>query len=386
MENLPDVNKETQPEFIPQIPNFLPLNNMYTIQVGMKCFKISGASLSSDGPSYFTNYFSDTKNSLELLFIDRSPKVFDKIVSHLQGYYIDVNNCVEMIQLYSDACYFNFPRLKYLLENMDIFAKIGTKEFRIPRKLFRDPGNSPNFFTTSSEYIFKDISNVINDLNLIRPPVQAPILLTDRSSDLFEIILNYLQGNEVTITSYSLRRSIIKECRYYRFLGLEQKFVESNIFWDDFSSKPAILLKMEDIKPRQISINESRIYPFMTIHYRRPFLDDDVTRVLYFQTDSNLVIFEKNMKRVSFFADAYLKFTKAFSAVIQQFPDTFEISESKISIKFGFQEYDSFSARPESLENNVTTLSKRQIFSFGIHRDEFCLMATALYRFSKNDP
>ena len=87
----------------------LPHEKAFSIQIGWRLFKLSGASINSDGrsyllsnhvatakipraPSYFSNYFEEQlrldengNGSTKTLFIDRDPETFADICRHLQG-------------------------------------------------------------------------------------------------------------------------------------------------------------------------------------------------------------------------------------------------------------------------------------------------------------
>lgn len=86
-------------EYDPSVPMVLPHDKVYSIQVGYKLFRLSGLSLSSDSPSYFTKFFGDKDNEEKVLFFDRSPQIFEKIYNHLQGYSINVTNDYEYMRL-----------------------------------------------------------------------------------------------------------------------------------------------------------------------------------------------------------------------------------------------------------------------------------------------
>ena len=89
--------------------SILPHEKAFSIQIGWRLFRLSGASINSDGefylpikdvtvaeipraPSYFSNYFEDQlrldengNGSTKTLFIDRDPDTFADICRHLQG-------------------------------------------------------------------------------------------------------------------------------------------------------------------------------------------------------------------------------------------------------------------------------------------------------------
>ena len=87
----------------------LPLEKAFPIQIGWRVFRLSGASIMSDGklvsvplqgriaelpraPSYFSTYFEEQlrfeeqgNGTMKTLFIDRDPDTFADICRHLQG-------------------------------------------------------------------------------------------------------------------------------------------------------------------------------------------------------------------------------------------------------------------------------------------------------------
>ena len=87
----------------------LPLEKAFSIQIGWRLFRLSGASIMSDGklvsvplqgniaelpraPSYFSTYFEEQSRleeqgngPMKTLFIDRDPDTFADICRHLQG-------------------------------------------------------------------------------------------------------------------------------------------------------------------------------------------------------------------------------------------------------------------------------------------------------------
>lgn len=188
------INVEISEEFDPQIPRILSHERIYSIQVGYKLFKLSGASLSSDAPSYFTRFFLQEGNNDKALFIDRNPLTFEKIFQHLQGYQINVENEYEFVYLLLDCYYFGLKRLQQILKDEDIFATIGSKSFKISKSLLVNSGNYPNFFSISYESMLTDNSKIIEQKNIIRPPPQKPATVNSRSPELFNDLLELLRG------------------------------------------------------------------------------------------------------------------------------------------------------------------------------------------------
>jgi hypothetical protein len=97
-------------DFDPTIPEILPHEQVFSIQVGDTMFRLSGASLSSDAPSYFTNFFlphiGTPEDQRPALYLDRSAEVFKLICNHLQGYYVTPSDESQFVYLFIDAHYY----------------------------------------------------------------------------------------------------------------------------------------------------------------------------------------------------------------------------------------------------------------------------------------
>ncbi|KAM3160965.1 BTB domain-containing protein [Lachancea thermotolerans] len=264
----------------------LPSDSMFAIQVGPELFRVSGFSLNSDAPSYFTAHFS--RNPSATLVLDRSPRVFHLILQHLQGYAVSVDDEVQFTTLFCDAVYFRLPRLLTLLSTSDYhYTCVGGVHFKLPKHLVSEPGNSPNFFDVTSGSVFLDVERVFRSNNLSRPPPLSPPFLS-RSPEYFAKLIALLQGAALDLEPCT-RRSLILECRYYRFLRLEQQLVPCRLSWNPFSRAPEILLDLGDVKPNGISLPDPpaaeavspgeptakrpRRTALTTVQYRRPFID-----------------------------------------------------------------------------------------------------------------
>ncbi|CAR27773.1 ZYRO0D06270p [Zygosaccharomyces rouxii] len=262
--------------FDPRIPQLLPHENMYKIQIGNKLFKISGASLSSDGPSYFTKCFSEStaETQDQVVFIDRSAEVFQLIYDHLQGYFINIENEVQYTMLYADAMYYNLPRLRTLLKETEYyFTNIGGKSFKVPRSLFRRKGDSPNYFLMTSAALYADVENVFIEKKLLRPPPQAPPYV-GRSPEYFNDLMHLLGGSSLELDDCR-RESLIKECRYYRFLNLEQRLIKHKIIYNPCAHHEDICIKLSDLNRRgvQLPLEEEKL--MCPLNSETPPFEDD---------------------------------------------------------------------------------------------------------------
>ncbi|KAK9352613.1 hypothetical protein V1523DRAFT_413381 [Lipomyces doorenjongii] len=272
------------------IPQILPHEQVFSIQVGDTLFRLSGASLSSDAPSYFTQFFKSQRHSnfkeYPVLYIDRSPEVFRDIVRHLQGYYVIPKDAYHFVYLYADAHYYQLPKLAKLLFNSEIFVRIGSCQFTIPRELFTKPGDSPNFFTLGFSSFFASPQEVFpGTRGLIRPPAVAPPSVPAHSNDLFAQLLQALKGTPIKFESPEHRDALLRECRYYHFRGLEQRLIPFAISKNLLTGREEISIRLKDFKPQGASIEKSDTER-RRMEYKRPFVDDEA-RELVVQVEKN---------------------------------------------------------------------------------------------------
>ena len=119
----------------------LPSGKVFPIQIGSELFRLSGASISSDGeqhafllcciptlwaqanyaraPSYFSHFFGEQLQSnqgragdVRTLYIDRDPETFRDIALHLQGYHVNPRNGEHFVRLYADAQFYSCMFIK----------------------------------------------------------------------------------------------------------------------------------------------------------------------------------------------------------------------------------------------------------------------------------
>ncbi|EJT71801.1 hypothetical protein GGTG_11054 [Gaeumannomyces tritici R3-111a-1] len=255
-------------QLITKIPHVLPHERVFPIQIGSELFKLSGASLSSDAPSYFSQYFQcqiktaeekgeDAASAIRTLYIDRDPSTFKDIALHLQGYHVQPRDGTHFVRLFADAQFYSLPKLISQLYEESIFMSIGHREFQIPRDLFQDPGNSPNFFTLGFAIFFsspEDLFPGLDRKDLIRPPSIMPPSVPQRSADTFQEILHLLRGYPVNIRDDAHRQELLRDCRYFNFKGLEQRLIPHAISHNQARGRDEIVLRVEDILKSGISI------------------------------------------------------------------------------------------------------------------------------------
>lgn len=271
---------QATPEFTLSIPDILPHKNIYTIQVGTKEFKLSGASLSFAGPSYFTTFFQSHPN--QTLFIDRSPEVFNTIYQYLQGYSVDITNDFCLIYLLVDLAYYGLQGLTAQLQREYYYVRVGGRSAVVPKVLVDTAGNTPNLFTTYN-ISYEEFSWNNNNTEMIRPPPIRPIAVDSRSGDLFFDLLEILRGNWV-VQNETHRSSLRRECRYYRLMELEQRLVPHRVVPSGPSSgttpaaSAAIVINLGDILPLGVEMSSP-------VSYSRPHVLKEPKRTLIFQID-----------------------------------------------------------------------------------------------------
>lgn len=272
---------QSSEEYNPEVPPILPHEKIYSIQVGYRLYRLSGLSLSSDAPSYFTKFFQQPENEEKVLFFDRDPQIFEKIYNHLQGYLIHIENDHIFMNLWLDCFYFGLKNLQKNLNKHDYFAIIGNERFRIPKSLINMPGNNPNFFTINFDRLLIDNINIIERNNMLRPPPQTFPPVSNRSSKLFADLLEFFRGNHLVIMNDEHRQLLIKEARYYRFLDLEQRLIKFKITF-----RNEIVINLNDISRKGLQ-NPSTSYNIeLPLTYYRPYIKDEMTRDLIFELNA----------------------------------------------------------------------------------------------------
>lgn len=275
-------------EFDPAIPPILPHVKVYLIQVGYKLFRLSGASLSSDAPSYFTSFFTQEGNADKVLFIDRNPVIFEKIYNHLQGYHIAVENDYDFVHLWLDSFYFGLKRLQLYLDDEDVFASIGGRSFKIPKRLLRQTGNYPNFFLMNYDTLISDSKRIILEKGMIRPPPQRPATAANRLPKLFADLIEILKGNTLIVQNDEHRRLLVKECGYYHFLELEQRILKHHVLFNPFLGRSEIIMRLCDLLSKGVTNESSGIKDESPVHYQRPHMAKEPKRSLIVQVDSTI--------------------------------------------------------------------------------------------------
>ncbi|PNS15207.1 hypothetical protein CAC42_8208 [Sphaceloma murrayae] len=242
-------------------PFVLPARLVFPIQIGSELFRLSGASISSDAPSYFSKFFeaqlksATSQEDIRTLYIDRDPETFRDISLHLQGYHIEPRDGTHFVRLLADAMFFSLPRLIEQLYKSTIFIRVGQEEFVIARDLFSGPGDTPNYFSLGFAIFFSNPNNHFPGLEkakLLRPPSILPPQVTGRSAHVFRDLLHVLKGYDLRIRDEEHRTELLRDARYFHFKGLEQRLIAHKIIHNTIRGRKEIVLRLDDLRPSGI--------------------------------------------------------------------------------------------------------------------------------------
>lgn len=234
------------------------------------------------------------------------------------------------------------PRLISQLYEESIFISIGHQDFQIPRELFSDPGNSPNYFSLGFAVFFTTPTEIFPGLNrdgLLRPPSILPPSVPNRSAETFSEILHLLRGYPLHIKNEDHRAELLRDCRYFHLKGLEQKLIRHSITFNLARKKDEITLRLEDVRQSGISVvgdpppasppsstTASEIYNASSglagfVNYARPFVDarayelvleiGDECTMLHFTTHARL----PPSVRAEFVGDGKTRISRLFEVI-----------------------------------------------------------------------
>ncbi|CAD6575017.1 MAG: hypothetical protein ASARMPREDX12_007064 [Alectoria sarmentosa] len=269
--------------------SILPHEKAFSIQIGWRLFRLSGASINSDAPSYFSTYFEeqlrqdDSGNGpTKTLFIDRDPDTFADICRHLQGYYVHPRDNAHYVRLYADAQFYSLQRLISQLFDSEIFVSIGGRQFQIPRDTFSGPGNSSNFFSLGFAGFLGSRDDAFPGLEsrgLMRPPAVQPQSVTNRSPEVFDDLIHLSRGYPLKIRDKEHRAQLLVDCKYYGFKGLMHKIFVHSISYNAERGKSEIIMQLEDLHKSGISfVNDASPSDQSPlggwVNYARPFVDE----------------------------------------------------------------------------------------------------------------
>lgn len=225
------------------------------------------------------------------------------------------------------------PKLISQLYEESIFISIGHREFQIPRDIFTDPGNSPNFFSLGFAVFFSRPDDLFPGLDregLIRPPSILPPSVPNRSAETFAELLRLLRGYPVRIRDETHRQDLLRDARYFHFKGLEQRLIPHAISFNSARRREEIVLRLENVQKSGIGVllNESGQggqgggqggqgeSVLGWVQYSRPYVDERPAElVLEIGGETTKVSFVGGVPRADFFRDTKARVAKLFEVI-----------------------------------------------------------------------
>lgn len=212
------------------------------------------------------------------------------------------------------------PKLISQLYEESIFISIGHREFQIPRDIFSDPGNTPNFFSLGFAAFFSrpdDLFPGLENEGLIRPPSILPPSVPNRSADTFAELLGLLRGYPVHIRDEIHRQELLRDARYFHFKGLEQRLVPHCISYNQARGRDEIVLRLENVQKSGISVLLENVDPVVGwVQYARPYVDEKSAElVLEIGGELTKIHFSGGAPKAEFFKDAKARITKLFEVI-----------------------------------------------------------------------
>ncbi|KAL8652769.1 MAG: hypothetical protein Q9226_004125 [Calogaya cf. arnoldii] len=274
----------------------LPDEKGFSIQIGSELFKLSGASIMSD------------------------------------GYLITPTDGRDFVKLFADAQFYRLPRLQTQLFESEIFVEVANEHFRVPRDIFSAPGDTPNYFTLGFTVFFTSPGDVFPGLNpkgLLRPPGIHPPRIPNRSPQIFSDLLHMLRGYPLTIKNEDHRNQLLKDARYYNLRGLEQKLIPHDITFNLEQRVTEIVIRLQDLKPSQISAVYNRKSlqndddPTHQknpgyVRYARPFISEPHHALILeicASTATEPILLDLVTKRIAVFGNTRSRITALFQTI-----------------------------------------------------------------------
>lgn len=214
------------------------------------------------------------------------------------------------------------PRLKSQLGESEIFVQIGGENFQIPRDIFGNTGDSPNFFNLGLALFFStpgDAFPGLESAGLLRPPPVLPPCVPNRSAKVFAEILHLLRGYPLKIRSKEHRAELLRDCRYFNLRGLEQRLIFHDISYNAERGTSEIVIRLEDIKPSGVKFvgdaspsDHSSLGGW--VNYARPFVDEKDYEIIVEICDESTRIDFRNM-RADFYGEVKARISSLFQVV-----------------------------------------------------------------------
>lgn len=205
-----------------------------------------------------------------------------------------------------------------------IYISIGGTEFQVPKDIFSNPGDSPNYFTLGFAFLFSSPTEVFPGLNrdgLLRPPSIMPPSIPNRSSAIFGELLHLLRGYPLHIRNEEHRAELLKDCRYFLFRGLEQKLIPHSISFNLHRHREEITIRLEDIRQPGLSVvadspSSTHGQPTLSgwVNYARQYVDDRPYELIV-EVGNEWTRLNIQTMRAEFFGDGKTRISRLFEVV-----------------------------------------------------------------------
>lgn len=180
------------------------------------------------------------------------------------------------------------PRLISQLFESETVVQIGGENFTVPRDIFSNLGDTPNFFSLGFAVFFSTPNGVypgLHSAGLLRPPPVKPPTVPNRSARVFAEILHLLRGYPLSIRDENHRAELLRDCKYFNLKGLEQKLIVHSISYNAATSTSEIIIRLEDVRQSGVSYvaSPSAADPSSTagwVHYARPYVDEEAYELI----------------------------------------------------------------------------------------------------------
>lgn len=215
------------------------------------------------------------------------------------------------------------PRLVDQLYEESIYISIGDREFKVPKDMFSNPGDSPNYFTLGFAFLFSSPTEIFPGLDrsgLLRPPSILPPAIPNRSATTFAELLHLLRGYPMHIRNEEHRAELLRDCRYFLFRGLEQKLIPHHISFNLARRREEITIRLEDIRQPGLSvvsdpsIGDGRPGIYGWVNYARQYVDDRPYELIV-EIGNEWTQINTQIMRAEFFGDGKTRISRLFEVV-----------------------------------------------------------------------
>lgn len=138
-----------------------------------------------------------------------------------------------------------------------------------------------------------------------------------RSAEVFEELLHLLRGYPVHIRNETHRQTLLRDCRYFNFKGLEQRLIPHSISYNQSRRREEIVLRLEDILKSGITVGlEPTVADPLAgwVTYARPFVDAQ-SYELVLEIGGEATKLYLNSMRVEFFRETKIRVARMFEVI-----------------------------------------------------------------------